>query len=100
MKNKRILKQFIVFLKKENVDNDYINALKTGESYRMRNGIVKVGDESQWLIETVKSFPHRLLEDAFSWSRNTEIDWIALDEKWKKLINYPHRSTYISYNGL
>lgn len=100
MKNKRTLKRFIAFLKKENVDKDYLNALKTGESYRMRWAKVKIGDESQWLAETVKSCPNVLLEDAFSWSswsNNEKIDWLALDEKWRKITGPSH---YISYNLL
>jgi hypothetical protein len=47
-----------------------------------------------WLTETVKSYPQKLIVDAFSWNARDGVNWIAIDQKWKKTMGC-HQSFYL-----
>ena len=83
MKNKKILKQFIVFLKQNNAYNDYLINLKNDTIYRKENSLIREENEIIWLIKTIKRCPARLIVDAFSWPYKVNgIEWHRLDAKW------------------
>jgi hypothetical protein len=86
MNNKSQLKKFIAFLKKEHIYEIYLRNLTFGSEYRQRCAIIKEKDMVIWLTETVKSYPHRLIEDAFSWGSPDGVNWIEINEKWKKTV--------------
>ena len=96
MNNKKILKLFITFLRRENIYKDYIKGLKRGASYRANCSIMRERDELEWLVKTIKSCPQNLIEDAFSWSCYNheemrgcdELDWISINEKWREVLCY------------
>ena len=83
MKNKKILKQFIIFLKQNNAYNDYLINLKNDTYYRGYNSLIKEQDEVIWLVNTIKKCPNRLIVDAFNWPYDINgIQWDKLDAKW------------------
>ena len=48
MNDKKILKQFISFLKKERVLNEYIKKLQQGNWYRLRAATIREENELEW----------------------------------------------------
>ena len=66
MNNKKILKEFIIFLKQNNAYNDYLINLKNDTYYRKENALIREQNEIIWLIKTIKNCPYRLIVDAFS----------------------------------
>ena len=88
MNNKIILKLFIKFLRRENIYEDYIEGLKKGASYRANCSRIRECDDLKWLVKTIKSCPQNLIEDAFSWTRYTHVDWISINEKWREVLCY------------
>lgn len=92
MNNKKILKLFISFLKKEKVLKEYIKKLQQGNSYRLRSALIREEDELIWLVNTIKFYPQNLIVDAFSWGSNKKIQWGELDLKWKAFVyNKSHK---------
>lgn len=92
MKNKQLLKDFIKFLRKENIYKNYIEGLKRGESYRANEASVRECDELIWLVKTIKFYPEKLIEDAFGWYSHSYVDWFTIDEKWKDFVyNKSHK---------
>ena len=86
MNQKTLLKRFVFFLKKEKVYNVYIEQLKNDISYRRMNAACKVSDPTQWLIQTVKLCPHRLILDSFAWYA-TSISWMVIDARWNAFLS-------------
>ena len=87
MRNKRLLKDFILFLKKENVYNEYLELLKKDYYYRKYSSYIKNQNEIIWLTETIKKRPQNLILDAFSWPcHHDSIDWSIIDTKWRAKI--------------
>jgi hypothetical protein len=89
MKNKRILKEFISFLKHESVYTEYVNELEKGETYRFNHAIIKEKNELKWLINTIKKYPENLISDAFAWPFTIDdkcIDWMEISDKWVRNI--------------
>lgn len=95
MYNKKILKKFIAFLKKENIYEIYLRNLSFDSAYRQRWAMVKEKDMVIWLTKTVKLYPHRLIVDAFRWNSWEGVNWILISEKWEKIIDCPHHVRYI-----
>ena len=84
MNNKKILKQFIIFLKQNNAYKDYLINLKNDTYYRKENALIREQNEIIWLIKTIKNCPYRLIVDAFSWPyKVNSIEWDRLDSKWE-----------------
>lgn len=97
MNNKSQLKKFIKFLKKEHIYEIYLRNLTLGSEYRKRWAMIQEKDMVIWLIETVKSYPHKLIIDAFSWDDwDDDIDWIRINEKWEDIMGC-HRPRYIRF---
>lgn len=76
MTNKEILKQFINFLKVNNIYDEYLICLtnKWGE-----NGGTK------FIIDKIKSFPKHMINTAFVWTDSKNIDiltWSRLNNEW------------------
>ena len=91
MKNKQLLKKFIIFLKHEKVYTEYINELKKGEGYRFNCATIQEKNELTWLINTIKKCPENLILDAFAWPRtmnDDSIDWMEINDKWVELNRY------------
>lgn len=84
MNYKYVLKNFILFLKKEQVYKDYLKNLKNGAEYRLRCARISKIDEIEWLTETVKICPQNLILDAFRWMGFESDMWQELSEKWMK----------------
>lgn len=95
MKSQINLKKFIKFLKKENIYEIYLRNLTSGGGYRKRCAIIKESDMVIWLIETVKSYPHKLIVDAFRWGWNDGVNWIKINEKWEDVMGRPKRPRYL-----
>ena len=87
MNDKKILKQFISFLKKERVFKEYIKDLQQGKWYRLRSALIREENELEWLVKTVKVCPEYLIVDAFSWGGSKIVNWGELDLKWKGFVN-------------
>ncbi len=90
MKNKQLLKEFISFLRHENVYTEYVNELKKGESYRSNCATIQEENELEWLINTIKKCPENLILDAFSWPYTISdncIDWMEINDNWVKKLN-------------
>lgn len=85
MKNQRkhrfILKTFIAFLKKNNVYDEYLSNLEDGYYYRHRHKTTI--NEKQYIIDTIKYNPHRLILDAFSWVDDLQVNWNDLSGEWE-----------------
>ena len=85
MKNQRkhrfILKTFIAFLKKNNVYNEYLSNLEDGYDYRLEHK--KATNEKQYIIDTIKYNPHRLILDAFRWADYLQVNWDDLSGEWE-----------------
>lgn len=97
MNNKSQLKKFIKFLKKEHIYEIYLRNLTFGSEYRKRCAMIQEKDMVIWLIETVKSYPHKLIIDAFNWDEwGDNIDWVRINEKWENIMGY-HRPRYIRF---
>jgi hypothetical protein len=80
-KHKFILKHFIAFLKKNNVYDKFLSNLEDGYYYRHSHR--KSINEKQYIIETIKCNPHRLILDAFSWATDTKVNWDSLSCEWE-----------------
>ena len=92
MKDKKIMKEFISFLKKERVFEEYVNKLQQGNWYRLRAALIREENELIWLVNTVKSCPQNLIIDAFSWGSSKINNWGELDAKWKDFVyNKSHK---------
>ena len=92
MNDKKILKQFISFLKKERVFKEYVKKLQQGNWYRLRAATIREENELEWLVKTVKSCPQNLIVDAFSWGSSRIVNWGELDLKWKGFVyNKSHK---------
>lgn len=82
MKNKIYLKFFILFLKKHNAYESFLKNLSKGKEYRKfyREEV----DETKYIINKIKNYPHNLIVDAFSWSdADGDIDWMAVSWEWE-----------------
>lgn len=77
-KNKKILKQFIAFLKSNNVYNEYLFKLENGDDYRIRHSYPV--ESTDFIIEYVKWYPEDLILDAFDWEDSRT--WSILSDKW------------------
>lgn len=80
-KHKFILKHFIAFLKKNNAYSKFLFNLEDG--YYYRHSHKKATNEKQYIIETIKHNPHRLILDAFSWANDTKVNWDCLSCEWE-----------------
>lgn len=83
MKYKYILRIFITFLKRENVYDQYIDALINDKHYRQKIS------PSLFIAHHVKYSPQNLIASAFDWStyQNTIVGWAYIDEKWRRLLS-------------
>jgi hypothetical protein len=88
MNNKKILKLFITFLRKENIYKDYIEGLKRGANYRANCSRMRERDELEWLVKTIKFCPQNLIVDAFSWNYYNAEDWLSINDKWREILCY------------
>lgn len=84
MKNRKILKLFIAFLKQKEVYYEYLNCLSNGAKFRkyIRNDFE---DPSAFLAYTVKREPLNLITCAFNWNEGTKLTrnkWSDLDDDW------------------
>lgn len=95
MNDKSQLKKFITFLKKEHIYEIYLRNLISGGGFRKRCAMIKENDVVIWLIETVKSYPHKLIVDAFGWDWNDSVNWIKINEKWEDVMGRPNRPRYL-----
>ena len=86
MNNKKILKLFLTFLRREHIYKDYIEGLKRGASYRANCSRMRERDELEWLVKTIKVCPQNLIEDVFSWTCYNAEDWININEKWRTVL--------------
>lgn len=77
-KNKKILKQFIAFLKSNHVYDEYLVNLENGSDYRQRYSCPS--DATLFIIEYVKWYPEDLILDAFDWEDSRA--WPILSNKW------------------
>lgn len=82
----QILKDFIIFLKKNYVLEDFITSFNNGDYYRKEYGIEHYFFD--YFVWHVNYKPHELILNAFSWhdDKNTVIkhDWYDLSSKWHK----------------
>lgn len=83
MKNKYILKQFITFLKKHGVYDEYMYQLYIGEQFRFSYN-EKLVNPISFIVHKVKHNPHELITDAFDWNKtkyNISVWWV-LNNEW------------------
>lgn len=83
MKNKYILKQFITFLKKHGVYDEYMYQLYIGEQYRFSYN-KKLVNPISFIVEKIKHNPHELIADAFDWKKTkySISVWWVLNNEW------------------
>ena len=84
MKNRKILKLFIAFLKQKEIYDEYLNCLSNGAKFRsyIRNDFA---DPIAFLAYTVKREPYNLINSAFNWDKGMKITrnkWGILDGEW------------------
>lgn len=92
MNDKKILKDFMCFLKKEHIYKNYLKNLKVGSKYRLNTAWVRIIDESEWITETIKKCPQRLIIDAFRWDGIETDMWEKLHRKWQDFVlNKSHK---------
>ena len=83
MKNKYILKQFITFLKKHGVYDEYMYQLYIGGQFRFTYN-KKLVNPISFIVQKVKHNPHELITDAFDWNKtkyNISVWWV-LNNEW------------------
>lgn len=97
MRNRKILKLFITFLKQKEVYYEYLNCLSNGAKFRnyIRNDFE---DPTIFLTHTVKCEPFNLITCAFNWNEGMKITrnkWSDLNDDWwnvltknKQIMNY------------
>lgn len=88
MTDKQILRQFIKFLKFNNVYNEYLINLKKGLDYRLKYSKVKTKNDAEWIAQMIKFEPNRLTIDAFSWLTKDKYCWSNLHRMWEEWIIY------------
>jgi len=95
MENKKKLKLFIHFLKKERIYSQYLDALKNDKNYRRQT--LQHLSPSLFIAHHVKYSPQFLISSAFDWSdyQNITVGWAYIDEKWKRLLS---KHGYYDYN--
>ena len=80
MKEKEILKNFIAFLKKNNIYHLYLQNLKKW----------KCGNENSvdFIVKTIRTEPSDLIITAFPWisAKNPTISWRMLHCEWGKIV--------------
>jgi hypothetical protein len=95
MKNKKILKQFIIFLKRNKAYNDYLINLKNDTFYRRENALIQEENDVIWLVNTIKRCPSRLIVDAFHWHDKVNgIEWDRLSSKWSNKVKKINHEIY------
>ena len=97
MKNRKILKLFITFLKQKGLYYEYLNCLSKGAKFRkyIRNDFE---DPTIFLTHTVNCEPFNLITCAFNWNEGMKITrskWSDLNDDWwnvltknKQIMNY------------
>lgn len=84
MDDKKNLKIFINFLKKEGVYTYYLKALKEDKHYRK-----SIGEQSNpiyFIVSCIKNnHIARLINSGFEWGRANESLWANLHDKWIKV---------------
>ena len=88
MKNKYILKQFIAFLKKNNVYDEYLYELSKGKLFRVQYD-EKWINPVDFIIYEIKREPSGLIINAFCWAKSTTLSqetWNELSNEWEDLI--------------
>ena len=97
MRNRKILKLFITFLKQKGLYYEYLNCLSNGAKFRkyIRNDFE---DPTIFLTHTVKCEPFNLITCAFNWNEGMKItrnkwsnlnyDWVDVLTKNKRIVNY------------
>lgn len=95
MKNKKILKEFIIFLKRNKAYKEYIVNLKNDDFYHKYKSFIKEQDDVIWLVNTIKRCPARLILDAFSWPYDRNgIQWDRLSSKWLNKVKKINHEIY------
>jgi hypothetical protein len=83
---KKYLKTFIGFLKRNNAYEAFVKNLTDGKVYRKRYG--EVYDDVEYIVNKIRQNPHNLLVDAFNWDkRDDDIDWAMLSFEWDELMH-------------
>lgn len=90
MKNKLYLKFFILFLKKHNVYEPFLENLSKGKEYRKFYG--EEEDETKYIINKIKTHPWNLLVDAFIW--DDDIDWMTISWGWDDYVSDLNRKFF------
>lgn len=85
MTEKRYLKTFIGFLKKNNAYEAFVKNLTYGKVYRECNG--EEYDDVEYIVNKIKQKQPNLIDDAFNWDDvDDDIDWAMLSLEWEGLI--------------
>lgn len=84
MKEKLILKIFISVLKKHHAFYPFLENLISSREYRVfYNEIV---DETEYIVNKIKTQPDNLLVDAFHWSDDDGVDWLSISWEWNEYV--------------
>lgn len=93
MNEKRYLKTFIVFLKKNNVYESFLRNLSKGKEYRKFYG--EEADETKYIINKIKTNPRNLLVNAFNWDDgDDDIDWMTVSWEWDDYVSDLNRKFF------
>ena len=85
MGNKYILKQFIAFLKKNNVYNEFLYYLQKDSNFRPTKSLCDLRNPTSYIINTIKYYPEIIFNSAFNWTATKNIKkerWYELHLEW------------------
>ena len=93
MKEKIILKFFILLLKQHNAYESFLRNLSKGKEYRKFYG--EEVDETKYIINKIKTNPRNLLVDAFNWGDgDDDIEWMTVSWEWDDQVSDLNRKFF------
>ena len=84
MKEKIILKFFISLLKRHHAYYPFLENLISGRDYR--GFYDEIVDETEYIVNKIKTQPDNLLVDAFNWGEDDDVDWMSISWEWSDYV--------------
>jgi hypothetical protein len=86
MYEKIILKFFISVLKKHHAYYAFLENLISGRDYR--GFYDEIVDETEYIVNKIKTQPDDLLVNAFNWGDDDDVDWMSISWEWSEYVWY------------
>lgn len=82
----QILKDFIIFLKKENILKEFVHCFENDSFYR--STFSNDYPSGEFIADQIKYRPDEIILNSFSWHTNDscDVDWEYISDKWEDFL--------------